>query len=804
MKNFTGFRFVLILCLISFSTCLRAQTLDSLLGKLEAGYPQEKLYLQYDKNAYNPGETIWFKAYLMASNMLSNISKNVYTELVDANGKQLQRKISPVLMSGAASSFDIPAGFTDSVVYIRAYTKWMLNFDSSFLYTRAIPIIPKANAAKKAAAPVTYTLQFFPEGGDLIEGLESSIAFKATDNRGYPIKVSGEIQDAKGVKTGSFSSQHDGMGFFALTAATAAGYSAVWKDPAGKPQKTALPAASPAGIVLSVVNNGPTGLTYSIKRQPNADPSLQALIVVAQQQQQMLYQARVNMSKTETVTASIPADNLPTGIVQLTIFNADNKPLAERISFINHQDYYFITDLNNPVKGLEKRAKNVIQVDVPDTLVCNLSIAVTDAGLNPAESGEDDIFSNIFLTSDLKGYIHKPAYYFSSEADSISRHLDLVMMTNGWRRFKWENLVAQNWPVLKYLPDDFITIEGNVSGLSKSELNQKELTGILNLKNSGQQILTIPVSNDGKFAVSGLLFYDTAKMFYQFNDDKNKILTSKAIIDIKSNFLLKGSSYQPDLSWAMRLPKFDTDVLSKNKDLAQRNILLADNKQKVKVLEGVTVTAKTKSRKDQMDELYSSGLFKGDGYTFVVEDDPSAAGAMTVLQYLQGKVAGLQISGSGTQMSMSWRGGTPSLFYNEMPSDIGMVQNMSMTDIAMIKVFRPPFFGAIGGGSGGAIAVYAKKGQANNRDDVQGLSSAKVPGYIPEKQFYSPDYAKYDESNSQPDFRTTLYWNPAVYTDKNSRRNFFTFYNNDVTKKIRVVIEGLNAEGKLTRSEKIY
>ena len=108
--------------------------------------------------------------------------------------------------------------------------------------------------------------------------------------------------------------------------------------------------------------------------------------------------------------------------------------------------------------------------------------------------------------------------------------------------------------------------------------------------------------------------------------------------------------------------------------------------------------------------------------------------AQSVLQSL--RVAGLQITGSGQQMSMSWRGGTPSLYLNEMMGDLSLVQNTPMTDVAMIKVFRPPFMGGFGGGSGGAIAVYTKKGKAAN-DNIKGLDFAKIL-ITPPKQFLSP------------------------------------------------------------------
>ncbi len=206
-----------------------------------------------------------------------------------------------------------------------------------------------------------------------------------------------------------------------------------------------------------------------------------------------------------------------------------------------------------------------------------------------------------------------------------------------------------------------------------------------------------------------------------------------------------------------------------------------------------------------LDEQYATGLFSGgDAYTFDVTEDLSAQGALSVLNYLQGKVAGLQITGVGPQAQMSWRGGVPTLFLNEMSTDLSMVQNLNMADIAYIKVFRPPFFGAQGGGSGGAIAVYTRKGANLYNNDVKGLDFAKIAGYNSAKQFYSPDYSKYDERNTDADYRSTLYWNPFILTDKSSRRQLFTFYNNDVTRRFRVIIEGCDEQGRLTRIEKIF
>jgi hypothetical protein len=160
------------------------------------------------------------------------------------------------------------------------------------------------------------------------------------------------------------------------------------------------------------------------------------------------------------------------------------------------------------------------------------------------------------------------------------------------------------------------------------------------------------------------------------------------------------------------------------------------------------------------------------------------------------------MDGSGNS-SATWRGGTPSIFLDEMPSDLQSVQSISMSDVAMVKVFQPPFMGGPGGSSGGAIAIYTKKGGDNNNTLVKGLDFSTVIGYSSIKEFYSPDYDVKNDT-TVGDYRTTLYWAPFIIMDNKTRRVTIPFYNNDKTKKIRVIIEGMNENGQLTREEKTF
>ena len=464
-------------------TGLQAQRIDSLLNILDENYPQEKIHLHLDKTFYNPGETIWFKAYLVTDNLPTTISKTCYADLIDEKGSLLQRKMMPVLESGAASNFDLPDTLHSGKLFIRAYTSWMLNFDSSLLTFLPIHIIPVKPVTKKPEVTTVYTLTLFPEGGDLVQDINSIVAFKATDQEGIPVNVAGNIVDDKGKQIAIFKSMHDGMGYFSLQPQAGEKYKAVWKDKKGMQHETPLPEAKNTGLVLGVANIA-NQLQYTLKRSENAPQASTLYYVVAQMHQRLVYSAKINLSKKSSVTAPILKDSLPNGVLQLTIFNEEQIPVAERVVFIDNNSYYFITDLHAIEKNLTKRSRNVLQVDVGNNLLTNLSVAVTDAGINPVTNNESNIYTQLLLSSDLKGYIFNPAYYFSSDEDSIKQHLDLVMMTNGWRRFKWENVLAEKWPVLTLAPEDFISIRGKVLGLSKLQLSNKEFIITIHLLKS--------------------------------------------------------------------------------------------------------------------------------------------------------------------------------------------------------------------------------------------------------------------------------------------------------------------------------
>jgi hypothetical protein len=636
--------------------------------------------------------------------------------------------------------------------------------------------------------------KFFPEGGDIIAGVRNKIAFKAADQWGRPVSIKGAILNSAGKVVDSLHTRHDGMGFFFILPEGNAPYTAKWKEAKGVEKTTPLPAIKPGGISMQVGISG-TRRFVTVNRPENASENLKQLYLVGTMHQNMVFKTGVNLTTEASSSKTIPTESLPTGILTITVFDASWNAIAERITFINNHEYSFPTEMNVAHWGLSKRGRDEIEVTVPEGVTANLSVSVTDAGI--AADSSNNIFSHLLLTSEIKGRVYRPAYYFSSNNDTVSQHLDLVMLTNGWRRFKWEDVVKGKFPSITYPKDStYLTLSGKVLGAHQSQLGAgSSIVMILKQNDSASKMVMMPVDTKGNFTDPEMIFFDTLQIYYQF---QKKDLSGAEVRFMSDRMAALNYSKNPSPFAIVS----DTTGSYRQLKLAEERASLAEM-QKAKMLENVTVRAKTKSTVQAMDEKYASGMFKSaDAYQFDLVNDPFASSAMNIFQYLQGKVAGLQISQSGGSASLQWRGGSPQLYLDEIQTDVNMISGIPVSDVAYIKVFRPPFVGGFGGGNG-AIAIYTRRGGDAQSTPGKGLSSNKVMGYTPLKQFFSPNYSSFQQRNEERDLRTTLYWNPMLTTIPGKRTVKFTFYNNDISQAFRVVIEGMSSDGKLTRMEQM-
>lgn len=786
-----------VLSLVLVKTAF-TQTIDQTIATYAEKFSQERIYIHYDKSSYAPGETIWFKAYLMDGINPAGDSKNFYIDWTDEKGSIVSRMVLPIVDASTNGQLEIPVEYKGAYLHAKAYTKWMLNFDTAFLYNRDIRIIGGKPVAGVAPPKPTIipTLEFFPEGGDIIEGIPCRVAFKANDQWGRPVKIKGSVYSSNGNKMDSLRITHDGMGTISLTPVAGETYIAKWKDEKGAPYTTTLPATKTDGVSL-YLQLAPKKRNLNVVASPAVASALGTVNIIGTMNQHLVFKIARDISK-GNAGASIPVQDLPSGILTLTVFDQQMKPLAERITFVNNEEYAFNPSMEVTHWGLSKRARNEITITVPDSIPANLSISVTDVDIDSDSS--NTIVSHLLLSSDIKGRVHNPAYYFKKNDDATQQQLDLVMMTNGWRRFKWEDVAQNKFPKISYQRDtSYLTLSGQVYGLLPQQYRDAgDIILFVKPKTGQRQMIMLPINARGEFNDPDVAVFDSIHIYYQFLNKKKmgdasvQFLTN-LLPPLKNNLTANGY-FNNQLS--------DTLGFARHRSIAEQAADLI--KYEGKVLGNVVVTAKTKSPLQVMDEKYASGLFTGgDGFQFDLVNDPASAGYFNIFQYLQSKVPGLQINANGSPPSASWRGSPTSLFLDEITASADMVGNIPVSDVAYIKVLRPPFIGAPGGGAGGAIAIYTRKGDDMKYTSGKGLANSLVRGYSEIRQFYSPNYSTFKPENEKKDIRTTLYWNPQLRTAGKSNQVKLTFYNNDISRAFRVVIEGMTLNGRLAHLEQI-
>jgi hypothetical protein len=807
---------IFICCFLSFSSSAQTFNPDSLLTQFNTSYPQEKVFLQTDRASYVSGETVWMKAWCTVDGLPSYLSRILYVDLVNSKGEVVLKKMYRLdSLSSTAADIDIASTIPSGTYALNAYTLWMQNFPE-FVFHKDIFIYGSdyKNDPKPVAVPASLKLQFFPEGGDLVQGLSNRIAFKAITNKGLPVAVKGYISDNAGKRITEFASEHDGMGRFELQPEAGKEYTAYIPSGNGGEMQFNLPPAKTQGITLKIENSNPQKLFVLLDRSEMQKEKYGRIKVVAQVNQKVVYEANLNLDQDQNAF-SINKKLLPSGIIQVTAFDNNNTPVAERLAFIENYDIVQPV-INTDTLSFKARARNHISFTLPQANKASLAVAVT--GNNAENNLSNSIASSLLLTADLKGYINDPAYYFKDKEQATLHHLDLLLMTQGWRRFEWKKILAREYPALKYPVESGIWLTGKVTKSDRSEpVKDGKVSFIIKGEDSTTILADADLTDKGEFLVNDLFFKKKATVAYQGTNNKKE----KLIVDVH---MLPG--YIDTLKRSSRKPFVDLDT-SDSEALARyvRNSMKLDTTGKG-YLGNVTVRSKKLSREDSLNNEYTTGAF-----TMGKAVDPSAFTHYTSpWQILQVSVPGIRVEGnpfdpmvfftrfqglnamsdntsSSVSLGESSSGETFGLlleengiayFLNEINVSKDVINSLSVDDIALIKVLKAE--GAALGASMGAIAFYTKKG-VPVRSNVYEKSFAKIDkeGYAVVRQFYVPDVSSKREGT---DSRPTLYWNGNIKPGKDGKYRL-QFLNDDISKEFRIVVQGLDKNGKLIYTEQL-
>ena len=810
LRKYTRLKWIIPICSAGVLTAFSLLPADDWQDKVTNAlalfgkrYPQEKVYLHFDKDIYASGETMWFKAYIMLQSQPSLTATILYVELLDKDGNVVTKKRLPAQGAAAAGDFELPENLKSGQYQIRAYTAWMLNYDQAFLFYKNIEILDPSKKIPLPAKDTTksdFAVQFFPEGGNMLVNNAGTVAFKAIDQNGFPVAVAGMVQNSKKETVAEIKTIHDGMGTFDLTPVAGEQYHAVIKTGTGIQKTFDLPAASSEGAALKLFNRGNRIFYQATMANPD-DTAYQKMMVIGQVQNQLIYKAVLDVGEGR-ISGFIPTQGLPTGIVHVTLFSNKGLPISERLSFVKKADQIDLSFMNAEISNAP-RGKSSIELFAPDSMQSTMSISITDADQVVKDPDEHNILSTFLMTSDLKGYVYNPGWYFKDTSRATINAIDLVMLTNGWSRFSWKKILNNEMPELKYPYEQGMSLKGTaLTNTGRYPAAGGKVDFIFKQPlDSSTSFSSAEVNDKGEFEIPNIQFMDTVLVFFQGNDKQRKK-------DVQVTF----DKHFFDISQPISTPYPARVPLGLDNAAMSRFLITANESNKVNrsitnktvYLKEVNIRDKKITPQQTIEQRYTSGMFSsGDGYTFdLTKETPFQ---QNIFQYLQSRVAGLNITGDINNPTMSWRGAKPSLYLNEMPSDVSLLANVNVNDIALVKVFRPPFMGGFGGGAGGAIAVYTKKGGDNQGDQtIRGFERMKKAGYSLVKEFYSPDYAVKKEVHELPDKRLTLYWNPYISVDSITYARTIQFYNNDFSKRFRIVVEGITADGRVGRVEQVF
>lgn len=785
-------------------TALSAQKIDSALNVLLTNHPSEKIYIHYDKEYYVTGETIWFKAYLYSQGEPSDLSSNFYLQLTDSKGNIIRNQKYPVMGAVIKGNIDIPDSLPQGNYYIRAITPHMLNYDEGFVYRHNLFIFKSNTPATVATTSSTISLHFFPESGHLVDGILSVVGFKATDQWGIPADVEGIIKSEDGVTIASFKSFHDGIGKVQFKPQAGKKYLAEVETASGK-RTYSLPEVQSSGINLRVQDEK-GGKKFQLSRSEKEKDRFENLWLAVQINNHVVFETEIAFEDYPSIIGHLLTDSLPSGILHFTVFTKDRMPLAERICFLDNGEYKGAADIAVIKQGTEKRSENILEIIFPKGIQRSCSVAVIDL---PGKSfnNNDNIWSRFLLTSDVKGYIHNPAWYFENQNDTTKLALDNLLLTHGWSRFNWTKILSKGLEPARFVDKGLISISGIVlNPKTKEPLAYGKAGFIIEGEDSTSQTIEAVVGADGRFRLDSIVFFGKTNFYYGYSDKNQKVQPAVVVLD--ENAMEKQIIAIPEnfsTTAGLRNP-----ALLQNKDEVNlRHQQVQAGLDEVKELENVNVNAiGNKKPIDEVNEKYTTGAFKGQAKEVIDNiNEPITDKSLNAIDLIKNRVQQVEFNGGGfvSRKNFSLMSGQKwavGIFLNEQLTDVFMLRTLRAADIALVKFFDAGFVGVGSTYPGGAISIYTKEKFAEEQKPDK-LEFVEYNGYTIRKEFYSPDYSNTNIRHPQSDKRTTLYWNPDIFTDMETRVVKLNFYNNDVSKRFKIIVEGFDAAGKLLHIEKI-
>ena len=823
---------------------------ENITAQIEA-CPQEKIHLHTDRDLYVPGEKLWFKAYITdaQSHVQPTYSEYAYAELISSADTIVNRVMITQFDGMFHGNLSLPETVPEGNYTLRAYTRYLENLGDDYFFKKNIrigrsptsptPTLPDREGERISPSPTlpdregvrdvaerhaeqnlnsplvgefegAYDVTFYPEGGNLPEGILSKIAFKALNNTGYPESVTGYLIDESGTEIAPIQTYHAGMGVFTYLPVAGKKYFLKCSNENGMEKQFELPKSNPH--VYSLAVSLQTDKVMIGVQKSDSSPDMPCYLLVHCRGNVLYFSEWAGKQ-----TVSLPTDELPAGVIQILLLDGQMNPLSERLVFSSN-DASEQVDFHADKDTYQVRDKIVATLslfDVAKTLhrtrPAHFSIAVTD-DKDIAVDESSTILSSLLLSSELKGYIDHPAYYLQ---DPVA--MDLLMMTHGWRRYNIPEAAKGCLEQPKIPFQEYQGISGRVETVTLSRPVRDSEIMIMMQNAEGRGFRSTITDANGLFTVQDLDFPDSTTFFVQALSINGRDDLIKLSMD---NEAFPALAYAPH-SPLSRLKTKGAEI--KEEYLETPFITKADQRVQYDEdmwsmhLDEVVVSAQRIVKRDEFRLQYWANSSSDKTITKETIEEYKFPFLIDYLRMLPGITVVISKGGEGAMpgdisiyfasTTAGLSGGRPALLIIDgVESNGSLLATLRVNELESIDAFSgigATVFGVRG--AGGAISITTKQGGwLNNQIEKTNNSVFNPLGYQNPVEFYAPKYETLEARRSlTPDYRTTIFWKPDVVLSDDGEASF-EFYSADFPTTYSVVIEGITDDGKIVRQvEKI-
>lgn len=854
-------RLSLILALLAICSGMQAGTASQELMKYAGNihrfnhiFPQEKVYVQFDNTSYYTGETIWFKAFVVEASTLHRAPSGVlYVQLISPNGVILKQQKLKIVAGQADGSFPLfdgstayardlrgvlayPSGFYE----VRAYTTNMQNFSEETIFSRVLPVFEKPSSeGNYREAPVikqhynkdvnieqfrpkeetpdnAANVTFYPEGGNLIIGVENRVAFKVTDRNGMGIEAEGFLNDTLPIAT-----IHDGMGSFVFTPLHNTNRASLTVN--GKTHSFTLPDAAENGYAFTADLSDDT-LTVSVCSSVTMTDDTLGLTVTC----------RGELMAFESVplgdgNATIISDchDIPEGVCQITLFDRHGNIFARRSIYhrtgTKSPELTFEPDIERPAPFAPIRIRFKLSDDKGNALRDRFCLSVRDRSC-PGTAIHDDLRTALLLSSDLRGYICNPEYYFEQDDSEHNDALDLLMMVQGWERYDWETMAGLKPYEEIHRLEDSLSVNGWVeSPWSRKPMDSIVVTAaVATMDKQMIERFRYVTGPDGYFGFNVSDFYDAANFTISAWPKRKRIVGTSARIRFERSMRPSIRAYSPietQLADASGKLSSQKKKEGNSPDTDQDNFPTV-----IQINDGILLPEVDIKEKRMYVDYFTFKSFNVHQDTELELDLGDYSTNVSGYLIDKGYAVNFDLEGNIENIN----GHTPFFYVHETEKVVvkGLFSSPGLIDtkdIVSIMVFDDVMYETDAMKLSPLLQTYRRKhgdydtpetllqkehnrvimvdillkGEASRatRRELKNINSraTTIDGFSAPYEFYSPQYTE-APIYGEVDYRRTLYWNPNVITDSNGEAEV-KFYNNSYSTGFSISGAGMTASG---------